>query len=379
MSKLAKTLKEIHRLAKARDPHTYNQVMSDALQEQGFQPSPGYITKQPNKPAVIGIPYNIDFMAMPQKAPDKYGEPRLPNRTISFDPVIGSYSDVAYDNNSALEPRVGKLFERHGNFGSEPSDPQHASWQPNSEKHERAFWNNVGKGIVDEHPSNYPLHDGHSSHHHPSPLGVGDVKSNITKAEGGISYETLIIPFGHIDKTKGSNLKHYDYSGKLNDAVDLVRKHGIKPINAKDADLSHHNYDTGHIVVHGSDTGDFEKNKSNDAWRHLHELAHALTLPKVNKVYGEGRRVGNVSDKEIQRALHWAHEATHKQRALSQAIGIHISDKDFNKEYNTTMLSALSKLLGVGVKNHAQEGFVPNEHPVPLAHILDLAKKYRSN
>jgi hypothetical protein len=74
------------------------------------------------------------------------------------------------------------------------------------------------------------------------------------------------------------------------------------------------------------------------------------------------------------RAVHWEHLAAHKQRELSQMVGVHIPDETFNKEYSTVMHDAVHRAVTGQFTEPSQEGFVPHSHKVPLQTALDVVR-----
>jgi len=294
-----------------------------------------------------------------------------------------------------------------GNITPGPSEPGHPttinSWagsgtfagdvvaqqNPNSHVLARAvdtqFWS---------HPHFYEWHDGHTNHHNPRPWdkqtaietahALGLIKNDQAAGVGVQTYAKFALPYGQIQKTP-SNLMHYPYQGKLAGIQDLIKKHGYEVYYAGGKygkpDLAHKNYNTGHLMIYDptpASGGDFGHRDYTDAWRQIHELAHALTLKDLNNVYGEGGRIGKLGiDRtlnEALRAVHWEHLASHKQRELSKQVGIHISDEDFNKEYNTVMHDAVHRAVTGQFTEPSQEGFVPHSHAVPLSVALDLVR-----
>lgn len=212
-------------------------------------------------------------------------------------------------------------------------------------------------------------------------------KADNDQAAGvGVStYAKFAAPYGSVTPGKASDLTHYDYSNKLPAVQDLVKKHGFQVYYAGGKygkpDLANKNYNTGHLMIYDptpASGGDFGNQDYTNAWRQIHELAHALTYPELNKTYGEGRRIGKLGThrtlNEAQRAVHWEHLAAHKQRELSKQIGVHIPDNVFHKEYNTVMHDAVHRAVTGQFTEPSQEGFVPHEHEVPLSHALDMVR-----
>jgi hypothetical protein len=316
--------------------------------------------------------------------------------------------------------------------------PPHVAAEPEMSKHEAMYRLYLGlkkmaPDLVEvsrkapfKHPLAYAWHDGHTDHHYlgHAPGGVlistklhkhdapGAVKhphtdgaipnrdpsahaTNDQSAKAGVkTYAQYALPFGHIDQNAkaagGSNLFHYDYNGK-NPAVNkLVADHGFQTYYAGGKygkpDLANRNYNTKHLMVYdpspeaGSSFGD---ETYTDSWRKTHELAHALAYPELNKVYGEGRRIGKLGThrtlNEALRAVHWEHMAAHKQRALNEQLGIHVPDETFNRELNTVMHDAVHRAVTGKFTEPSEEGFVPHSHAVPLETSLGLVREAARN
>lgn len=252
-------------------------------------------------------------------------------------------------------------------------------------------------------PGAYPWHDGSTDHHKPArslesirrmaQAKVVPVIPDLAKADndqaagvGVQSYARFAAPFGRVlGPANPSVLKHYRYEGKSAEVDDLLHRHGYKHYYAGGRygapDLAKRNYATGHLMVYDPEAGsggDFGERNYTDNWRKIHELAHALTYPEVNKIYGEGRRIGKLgthrSVHEAMRAVHWEDLAVHKQRELSKQIGVHISDHDFNHEYNTVIHDAVHRAVTGKFTEPSAEGFHPHEHKVPLSMALDMVR-----
>lgn len=185
------------------------------------------------------------------------------------------------------------------------------------------------------HPNAYEWHDGHTDHHrsaepfalvpglrkdtpaqHPHmdtpPKPVNDQAAGV----GVATYHKFATPYGHMTPGKPSNLLHYRYENKLPDIENLVKQHGYKTYYAGGKygkpDLATKNYNTGHLMVYDptpSSGANFGEETYTKGWRQIHELSHALTYPELNKVYGEGRRIGKLGThrtlNEAARAVHW--------------------------------------------------------------------------
>jgi hypothetical protein len=198
-------------------------------------------------------------------------------------------------------------------------------------------------------------------------------------------YQEFAHPFGTLTPGEPSNLRHYRYEGRLADVQRQVRDHGFTPYFAGGRrgkpDLANKNYNTGHLNVSdaGEDLEDANPHTTN-TWRLQHELAHALTLPEVNKLYGEGRRIGKLgvhrSLNEARRAVHWEHLAVHKQRELAAQLGVHVSDAAFNREYNTVLHDAAHRAVTGKFTEPSGEGFHPHAHQVPLETAMGLVEDH---
>jgi hypothetical protein len=255
------------------------------------------------------------------------------------------------------------------------------------------------------HPHAYDWHDGHGSHHekdfaapqlpglqkdeapgaHPHmdapPKPVNDQAAGV----GVSTYKQFALPYGNVAPGSKPDLLHYNYHGKLPEISKLVQDHGYKTYYAGGKygkpDLANKNYNTGHLMVYDpspSSGGDFGHENYTNAWRQIHELAHALTLPEVNKIYGEGRRMGKLgvhrNMNEALRAVHWEWLAAHKQRELSKQIGVPIKDEDFHRELNTVMHDAAHRAVTGKFTEPSGEGFTPHAHKVPLHTALQMVR-----
>jgi len=251
------------------------------------------------------------------------------------------------------------------------------------------------------HPHAYEWHDGHTRMHMaglakadnpPAPPKPGahphmdapPKPANEQAAGVGVStYAHYAKPYGDIHPGTKSDLFHYDYRGKLPAVRDLVAQHGFQTYYAGGQygkpDLANRNYNTKHLMVYDptpSSGGDFGDRDYTDAWRQIHELSHALVYPELNKIYGEGRRIGKLgvqrSMREAKRAVHWEWLAAHKQRELSEQIGLHVPDEVFHKELNTVMHDAVHRAVTGKFTEPSDEGFVPSAQKVPLETALGL-------
>lgn len=252
------------------------------------------------------------------------------------------------------------------------------------------------------HPHAYDWHDGHTDHYGesggdgdlekadaPKPTVVQEHHTGNAQAAGtGVStYRPIAEHYGSVLTGKKTNLKFYPGLEHHEAKIDKMiadkgfqvhfagGKHG-KP------DLKNKNYNTGHIMVWDPSPGsggDFQDESHTRSWRKLHELAHAVTYPEVNQLYGEGRRLGKLgvrTPRESKRAVHWEWLAAHKQRELGEKIGVKISDDDFHKELNTIMHDAVHRAVTGQFTEPSDEGFVPSKEKVPLEHSLKLIDEH---
>lgn len=238
-------------------------------------------------------------------------------------------------------------------------------------------------------PNKHQAYAAQLAHHDRVAAGLHkSLKKAVNDQAAGVgvsSYARFAAPYGQVTPGTQSNLMHYDYQNKLPAVQDLVKKHGFQVYYAGGKygkpDLANKNYNTGHLMIYDPSPqsgGDFGQQDYTNAWRQVHELAHALTYPELNQTYGEGRRIGKLGThrtlNEAQRAVHWEHLAAHKQRELNKQIGIHVPDHVFNKEYNTVMHDAIHRAVTGQFTEPAGEGFTPHEHQVPLSHALDMVR-----
>lgn len=235
----------------------------------------------------------------------------------------------------------------------------------------------------------YEWHDSHTKHY--KRLNEEDEvhATNAQAAAGRIStYQQFARDYGRIDPGTRTNLKIYKYGPEHSRAIDaLIQRHGYQVYYAGGKygkpDLANRNYDTGHLMVYDPSEGsggDFGEQAYTEHWRKTHELAHALTHQTLNAKYGEARRMGKMghhrTPHEALRAVEWEHMAANKQRELSAAIGVHLSDSDFGREYNTVLHDAVHRAVTGLFSNPAQEGFHPHDQPLPLEHSLGLVRAH---
>lgn len=237
------------------------------------------------------------------------------------------------------------------------------------------------KGPGCAHPHAYDWHDGHTDYHE-------DLQKNEQAAGKGVkSYQPIAQHYGNIHPGKKTNLQHYPKLDHAEPKIDkLIEKHGFQTYMAGGKygkpDLANKNYNTKHLMVYDptpASGGDFGNEAQTRTWRKIHELAHALTYPDINKLYGEGRRIGKLgtrSPKEAKRAVHWEWLATHKQRELAQEVGIDIPDEDFSRELNTVMHDSVHRAITGKFTEPSDEGFEPHPAPVSLEHSLNLVEQH---
>lgn len=242
------------------------------------------------------------------------------------------------------------------------------------------------------HPHAYEWHDGHTSHH--GGLAKDEPKdqfahpTNDQAAKAGVpTYAQFAQHYGSVTPGQSTNLNHYDYAGKLPAIKDMVKQHGYQTYYAGGQygkpDLANKNYNTGHLMIYDptpAGGGDFGDRDATDSWRQVHELAHALTYPELNSIYGEGRRMGKLgmhrTPHEAKRAVHWEWLAAHKQRELSKQLGVHLPDDQFHKELNTVMHDALHRAVTGRFTDPAGEGFTPHDKPISLEHALNTIDQH---
>lgn len=265
----------------------------------------------------------------------------------------------------------------------------------------------------------YPWHEGHTSYHRKTKgqgvlldqseffeamkLAKADTlaqaanPSTATKphneqaAGAGVStYAKFAQPYGNVNKSMSTSLKHYPMEGTSAAVNHLVAHHGYQVHYAGGrhgkADLANKNYNTGHLMIwdpSAGSGGDFGHADYTDNWRKIHELAHALTYNQLNAKYGEGRRMGGLgkqrTTREAKRAVEWEWLAAHKQRDLAKQIGINISDDDFHRELNTVMHDAVHRAVTGKFTEPSDEGFVPHPHKVPLETALGMIDEEAGN
>lgn len=198
-----------------------------------------------------------------------------------------------------------------------------------------------------------------------------------------VDKKTTIPTYLEIGKNYGlftennASIVFYNYA-KFEEAIDsLIYQLGYKyyvaggqypPPNFKEK-----NYTTGWLMIFApspNSGGTFYNESETRAWRKIHELAHALTLPSINFFYNEGKRYGSYKNKqlskeEVLRAVKWEYLAMTVQRILSLYIGITLSYEDYAKELNTNASDAVHRALYGTFVEPEQAGFQPFNYPIP--------------
>ena len=249
------------------------------------------------------------------------------------------------------------------------------------------------------HPHAYDWHDGHTDHHadedlerslgvaHPHTT-VPEFGGNPQAAGAGVStYGGIANHYGNIIPGKHTDLNHYPGLERSEPKLDnLIQHHDFNVYYAGGKygkpKLSEKNYNTNHLMIYDptpKSGGDFQDESLTRTWRKAHELSHALTYPRINEIYGEGRRLGRLgvrSPREAKRAVHWEWLAAHRQRKIHEQLGHHIPDSVFHKELNTIMHDAVHRAIHGKFTEPASEGFVPHSRLIPLEHSLDLVDQH---
>ena len=186
--------------------------------------------------------------------------------------------------------------------------------------------------------------------------------------------------FGVINPIKQSNLNFYKLAPYDKQIDDLIEHHGYRVHQydkPEEADLANKNYDTKHLAFQNpKPQGDVDFGEVADArsYRKLHELAHAITLPEINRKYGEGKRVGQIGVEitpwEAKRALEWEFRAAKQMRILAGQVGHSMTNEQFNQESNTTMADAMHRVLYGHHVEPSSAGFIPKANRVSLPYAL---------
>lgn len=240
-----------------------------------------------------------------------------------------------------------------------------------------------------EDPHAYRWHDGHTSHNviFRPPMGVmvRTAGSGVRKADGwGVASLSKNTPGVTYGDSGGLESARYPLGGRLGEIQRMVKDHGYTAVRVGERlgrpEHALHNYDTGHLTIHDSRSTDQAERDQTEAWRLSHELAHALTLPEVNSMYGEARRVGRLGPHrtlhEGMRAAHWEWLAGQRQRQLLESVGVRISDEAHAREMNHLMRDAVHRVL-----TNEMAGVRPEPHPhlVPLDTSLQILRDAAAN
>jgi hypothetical protein len=248
-----------------------------------------------------------------------------------------------------------------------------------------------------EHPNTYEWHEGHTQHHQDKDVvnksevleksAAKKIENDQAAGAGTPTFSPIASHFGTVTPGAKTNLKFYPDVHKFEPQIDKkIAGHGYQTYFAGGKygkpDLANKNYNTGHLMVYDptpASGGDFGDEAFTRTWRKSHELAHALTYPEINKLYGEGRRLGKLgvrTPREAERAVHWEWLAAHKQRDLLAEAGLHVHDHDFHRELNTVMADAVHRAVHGTFTEPADEGFHPSHEKIPLETSLRLVREH---
>jgi 8-oxo-dGTP pyrophosphatase MutT (NUDIX family) len=246
-----------------------------------------------------------------------------------------------------------------------------------------------GPKITKSHPNAYSWGDESKkeedlkkANEHPHIAAHGPAIPN-EQAGGNESgqFHSIMSHYGTVNPGHTTDLKFYHGLEHAEPKIDAhLKEHGYEAYLAGGKhgkpDLQNRNYNTKHLMIYDPSAGsggDFGHEAYTSAWRKSHEKAHADTLPEVNKIYGEGRRLGKLGVRtphEMKRAAHWEWLATHRQRDILAGVGHHVSDHDFHRELNTVMGDAVHRAVTGKFTDPNEMGFHPHSHKVPLEHAL---------
>jgi hypothetical protein len=290
--------------------------------------------------------------------------------------------EILYTNG----PHKGKSRVQHpelptSEFLTEP--PQHGGYTqlPGGEMFRLNFdWGRQPAVVRDtqSHPHDYSWHDTNTYH---SRFDKGYSGNSLKKSEQPLDMK-LLTPFGTVGGPQSPTDFSHLLGHKLADTEELAAKYGYKTFLHSGRygapDFEAHNYSTGFLPISDPGATDHATESGVRAYRTLHELAHALTYPEINKLYGESRRSGAMGERtphETMRSVHWEDLASKRQRALASEIGVAVSDPDFNKDRNSVMADAVHRAVtGRESTPLSQLGFVPHSHEVPLSTALDSVR-----
>lgn len=334
-------------------------------------------------------------------------------------PATGGFLRLKFDDDNLIDTPLTPLV------GHRPAQVQTVNQGTNDNASMSKNVGDLREGLIrvlkkalgghPSHPHGYDWHDHHTDHHHKVICSGGIlVRTKIAKHDGvsvppppseethqhptndqvavkGVpSYAKYAAPYGNVNPAQKADLRHYPLDGKLQQVQQLVKDHGYSVFYAGGRfgrpDLHARNYNTGHLMIYdpAPEAGGTSGHEDHtNAWRQLHELAHALTYQDVNNIYGEGRRIGKLgvhrTQREAMRAVHWEWLAAHKQRELSAQIGVHIPDDVFHRELNTVMHDAIHRAVTGRFTEPVDEGFQPFAHKVPLEHALGMVREAAHN
>lgn len=195
--------------------------------------------------------------------------------------------------------------------------------------------------------------------------------------------------YGSIDveKLERRDLNFYRYEGKLNEIINLMEGMGYKFYLAggrfPKPNFGEKNYLTKHLMVYDP----LDQNgriafceQYAISYSILHELAHALTLDKLNGMYGNGKRLGklgeNLSRRECLRALHWEIMALPVQRELSEKVGVHMKEDDYQRDRNGVLAEATMRAVTGRFSEPNNEGFFPHCEYVDIEKSLAVIHEY---
>jgi len=198
------------------------------------------------------------------------------------------------------------------------------------------------------------------------------------------AFQRFAAPYGHVDPLRSGrkDLDFYPYHDKLPDALQLAHKLGYRLYFGGGKfgvpDLRSKHYRTGYIMAYDPCDQNGRIALSHEyatAYSIFHEIAHALTLDRLNAIYGEGRRLGALGRhrtlREATRALHWEVLAIEEQRILSANCGIRISEDAYQRERNTVLSEATMRAVTGRFTEPNTEGFFPHSRELSLKDILE--------
>ena len=228
----------------------------------------------------------------------------------------------------------------------------------------------------------------HSWYDAPRPRGVGApfgafaAFASVPPVDPATAREIVYPVFGRVVGRK-TDIKFYDLSRvPASRARALAKRRGFQVAFFGNAfgppDFKTRNFDTGWLMIfdptdpHGS----FRDPDYTEAWRVLHELAHALTQKRLDAAYGWGRRGGRLGApltlRECQRAVTWEHLTVTEQHGLSKLVGARISQADLARERNVILADAVIRAVTGDFSDPDLDGLEPSTEPIPIARVLDL-------